>query len=54
MNKSKEFQRFQELTKNLISVSNSDLRKKMEEEKRRKKSTSRRSSTPRKSTAAPK
>jgi hypothetical protein len=49
-----EFERFKNLAANLISVSNVEVRKKIEDEKRRKKSTRRRSSTRRKSTAAPK
>jgi hypothetical protein len=49
-----EFSRFEELTRNLISVSNSELRQKMEEEKRRKKPNRRHSSTSRKSAASPK
>jgi hypothetical protein len=45
MNKPKsnqEFEKFKELTKNLINVSNSEVRAKMEEEKRKKKPQSKR------------
>ncbi len=44
-----EFERFKNLTRNPISVSNIEVREKMAEEKRQKKTTHRRSSTPRKS-----
>jgi hypothetical protein len=37
-----EFRRFENLTKNLLSVSNIEVREKMEEEKRKKKSKSKR------------
>jgi hypothetical protein len=39
---SAEFKRFKELTRNLVSVSNAEVREKMEEEKRHKKTKGKR------------